>query len=87
MKRILVLLAATLMAAANVSASSLALAANNPESSAFLAQANKSINSLPSATGPVEVTASFELRDIDHIDDEAETIEFTGVMKLSWHDS
>ena len=47
---------------------------------------NKFISALPQQDGPVEVTVSFDLRDIDHLDDEAETFEFTGVMKLSWHD-
>ena len=50
------------------------------------AQSNGFMNSLPQKSGPVEVTVSFELRDINNIDDEAETVEFTGVMKLSWHD-
>lgn len=70
-----------------------AVAANDstpitPESK--LATAQIQINGFPSspppAKGPVKVTVSFDLRDIDHIDDEAETFEFTGVLKLSWHD-
>ena len=44
------------------------------------------MRSLPQKDGPIEVTVSFELRDINNIDDEAETVEFTGVLKLSWHD-
>ena len=49
-------------------------------------QSNKFTSALPEKNSPVEVTVSFDLRDINHIDDEAETFEFTGVMKLSWHD-
>lgn len=45
-----------------------------------------SLNALPDSERPVVVTASFELRDINYVDDEAETFEFTGVLKLSWHD-
>jgi len=44
------------------------------------------MSALPQGKGPVEVTVSFELRDVDHIDDDAETFEFTGVLNLSWHD-
>ena len=87
MQSLFAFLIATLMAAASASGSTLAQAASESESSTNLTQGNKSISALPLENGPVEVTVSFELRDIDHIDDDAETIEFTGVMKLSWHDS
>ena len=40
----------------------------------------------PNVKGPVEVAVSFDLRDIDHVDDESETFEFTGVLKTSWKD-
>jgi len=40
----------------------------------------------PKQAGPVVVRASFHLRDINDIDDEAETFEFGGVLKLTWHD-
>jgi hypothetical protein len=36
--------------------------------------------------GPVVVRARFDLRDINEIDDEAETFEFEGVMTLEWRD-
>ena len=36
--------------------------------------------------GPVVVRAGFDLRDINEIDDEAETFEFEGVMTLEWRD-
>jgi len=80
------LLLVTLMAATAVAGNDLALV--NPESEIKTAQtqSNEFPGSLPRAKGPVEVTVSFDLRDIDNIDDEAETFEFTGVMKLSWHD-
>ncbi len=40
----------------------------------------------PRADGPVVVQAAFFLQDIDDIDDEAETFEFTGVFVTKWHD-
>jgi hypothetical protein len=40
----------------------------------------------PSENGPVVVRAEFQLQDINSIDDEAETCEFTGVLALSWKD-
>ena len=40
----------------------------------------------PTDVGPVVVQASFQVRDINDIDDEAETFEFGGVLKLTWHD-
>jgi hypothetical protein len=36
--------------------------------------------------GPVVVLAGFDLRDINEIDDEAETFEFEGVLTLEWRD-
>jgi hypothetical protein len=36
--------------------------------------------------GPVVVWAGFDLRDLNEIDDEAETFEFEGVLTLEWHD-
>jgi Neurotransmitter-gated ion-channel ligand binding domain/Neurotransmitter-gated ion-channel transmembrane region len=40
----------------------------------------------PSDKGPVVVRAQFQLQDINSIDDEAETYEFTGVLVLTWKD-
>ncbi len=40
----------------------------------------------PKDGGPVVVRASFDVRDINEIDDEAETFEFGGVLKLTWRD-
>ncbi len=40
----------------------------------------------PPANGPVVVQAAFFLDDIDDIDDETETFEFTGVLVTKWHD-
>ena len=40
----------------------------------------------PAGDGPVVVRAGFDLRDINSIDDEAETFEFEGVLILEWHD-
>ena len=76
-----------LVAATTVQVNALALANPEPEMTATHTQINKFGSALPPEKGPVEVTVSFDLRDIDHIDDEAETFEFTGVLKLSWHDS
>ncbi len=44
------------------------------------------LGGLPPSEGPVEVIVSFDLREIDHIDDDAETFEFTGVLKMTWYD-
>jgi hypothetical protein len=41
----------------------------------------------PKTDGPVIVRASFDLRDINNIDEEAETFEFEGVLTLSWQDA
>jgi len=79
-------LLAVLMAATSMPGDALALVTAAPELTTNHAQSNKFISALPQENGPVEVTVSFELRDINHIDDEAETVEFTGVLKLSWHD-
>jgi len=40
----------------------------------------------PNGDGPVVVQASFQLRDINDIDDAAETFEFGGVLELTWRD-
>lgn len=42
---------------------------------------------LPTRSGPVEVRASFHLLDLQHIDDEAETFEFSGILTLVWKDA
>lgn len=40
----------------------------------------------PGENGPCVVRAQFQLQDINSIDDEAETFEFTGVLVLTWKD-
>ena len=75
-----------LMATTSIPGEALAVVTAEPELTTSHTQSNKFMSSLPQENDPVEVTVSFELRDINHIDDEAETFEFTGVMKLSWHD-
>jgi len=75
-----------LMAATAVAGNDLALVTPESELTSAQTQSNEFLSSLPQKNGPVEVTVSFDLRDIVHIDDEAETFEFTGVIKLSWHD-
>lgn len=40
----------------------------------------------PPGNGPVVVRAEFQLQDINSIDDEPETFEFTGVLALTWKD-
>jgi hypothetical protein len=53
------------------------------------AAADPALLSLPTASregGPVVVWARFDLRDINEIDDEAETFEFEGVLTLEWRD-
>ncbi len=42
--------------------------------------------SLPGNGSPVVVRASFHLQNINEIDEEAETFEFTGVLTLTWKD-
>jgi hypothetical protein len=53
------------------------------------AAADPALLSLPAprAGGPVVVRAGFDLRDINEIDDEAETFEFEGVLVLEWRDA
>jgi len=41
----------------------------------------------PKEDGPVVVRASLEIQDVDQINEENETFEFTGVLTLTWHDS
>lgn len=40
----------------------------------------------PPGDGPAVVRTSFALRDINDVDDERETFEFGGVLRLTWHD-
>jgi hypothetical protein len=40
----------------------------------------------PNKGGPVVVRTAFKLQDINEIDDEAETFQFTGVLTLTWQD-
>jgi hypothetical protein len=40
----------------------------------------------PKADGPVVVRANFKFHEINAINDEAETFEFTGVLTLRWRD-
>jgi len=42
---------------------------------------------LPTRSEPVEVRTSFHLLDLQHIDDEAETFEFSGILTLVWKDA
>lgn len=86
MQNIFGFLLAALMAATSIPEDALALVTAEPELTTSHARNNKFMSALPQENGPVEVTVSFELRDINHIDDEAETVEFTGVLKLSWDD-
>lgn len=41
---------------------------------------------LPPGARPVPIECAFHLEDVDEIDDEAETFEFSGVLTLVWHD-
>ena len=86
MQSFLGFLVLTLMITTAVAGNDLALVTPESELTNAQTQSNEFPSSLPQVSGPVEVTVSFDLRDIDHIDDEAETFEFTGVIKLSWHD-
>ncbi len=42
---------------------------------------------LPPSDGPVVVQAGFQLLDINQIEDQAETFEFSGILTLRWKDS
>lgn len=55
-------------------------------SSAQVALAEPFVLGAPTEQGPVEVHARFQLLDINDIDDEAETFEFSGVLELTWRD-
>ncbi len=79
-------LLAMLMAATSIPGDALAVITVEPELTTSPVQSNEFMIALPQENDPVIVTASFELRDINDIDDEAETFAFTGVLKLSWHD-
>jgi hypothetical protein len=79
-------LVVALLAATTAPRNALALEVSEAEMIAAQTQSNKFMRAPPQGKGPVEVTVSFELRDVDYIDDDAETFEFTGVLKLSWHD-
>ena len=86
MQNLFVFLLVLLTAATSIPEDALAQITAEPELITSPAQSNEFMNTLPPGKGPVIVTASFELRDINDINDEAETFEFTGVLKLSWHD-
>ena len=45
------------------------------------------LNTLPPGLRPLLVKADFSLSEIDNIDEESETFEFTGVLTLSWRDA
>ena len=51
-----------------------------------VARAQSFVLGPPTGQGPVVVHARFQLRDINEIDDEAETFEFSGVLELTWRD-
>jgi len=86
MKNYFGFLLAMLMAATSISGDALALTTVEPELITSTERSNEFMNALPQGEAPIIVTASFALHDINNIDDEAETFEFTGVLKLSWHD-
>jgi hypothetical protein len=46
-----------------------------------------SLLGLPEVDGPVEVRATFQLVSISQIEDEAETVAFSGVLTLVWQDA
>ena len=86
MQKLLGFLFVSLMAATFMPGVASAVVTAEPELTTSHAQSNKFMSALPQENDPVVVAVSFELRDINHIDDETETVEFTGVLKLSWHD-
>ena len=86
MQNLFVFLLVLLTAATSTPEDALARITVEPELITSPAKSNEFMNTLPQEKGPVIVTASFELRDINDINDEAETFEFTGLLKLSWND-
>jgi len=58
----------------------------NKETVSSISASNVDVLGLPPSTGPVEVDVSFELYNINEIDDDNETFEFTGVLVLTWLD-
>ena len=62
------------------------LADMNQETHPPLTSAKPFVFALPDDLEPVVVSAHFELRDINDINDEAETFEFYGVLTLKWQD-
>ena len=79
MTLVLTLVCCTLMAAANSIAAAESDSARATSSEPFLLAP-------PGEAGPVVVRASFDLYDINEINDEMETFEFTGVLTLKWND-
>lgn len=86
MQNLFVLFLIMLMAVTSIPEDTLAQITPEQDLITSPAQGDEFINTLPQAKGPVIVTASFELRDINDINDEDETFEFTGLLKLSWQD-
>ena len=41
---------------------------------------------LPDSEGPLSVTATFQVMDINEVNDEEETFEFSGILRLTWLD-
>ncbi len=71
MQKLFGFLLAMLTITSSIPGDALALITNEPELTTSPAQSNEFMNALPQVKGPVIVTASFELRDINKIDDEA----------------
>jgi hypothetical protein len=81
---ITVALAVAVMCSATIAAAQ-PVAEPNTESPRA-ATSNSFLLNPPMENGPVVVGASFEVNDINAINDETETFEFTGVLTLKWHD-
>jgi len=79
MTLVLILVCSTLMAAAN----SIAAAESDPPRTV---SSGPFLLAPPGEAGPVVVRASFYLYDVNEINDEMETFEFTGVLTFKWND-
>ena len=64
-------------------ANAIAVAVINPFQAAL---AEPFLLAPPKGDGPVVVRARFDLHNINEINDEMETFEFTGVLTLKWND-
>jgi hypothetical protein len=84
--KVVTLAAAAILVGSFASAQSARYSELEPDATAAAPVAAPFLTGPPKKDGPVVVRARFDLRDINDIDDEAETFEFEGVLTLAWKD-